>query len=232
MRRTEQFWKPEKNKNAEVREEIKSGITEHTQNVSETAAEAEAQYAHELHTTDEFARRMGEDQLGEIYSWYSSAMKRRGLEPLPEGGFMRHFFDGGSLDPTAVYGNSDCGYILGIEKSRLFVPTHLAPRTLTGAYSLLEELGAHKEIPVLMAITQDLARTVSLMPNWQVLDLGTLASFRSNIVKKYIAYNSHPETPKLATGLLEEYAKNTSDPVRQLEVVGDVQSTEGSEQQS
>ena len=152
----------------------------------------------------EMSEKIGPDGIEEVYEWYKAAMERRNRQPLDEFGFSQHFFQGGSLEPTYVYGDQTNGYLLGYDKNGLFIPTHFAPRTLMGAYRLLQELGSHKKIPSVMGITEDLAKTIVKIPSWKVLDVPIPGVFRGKFVKKKFAYNEHPDTLKLASEVLQE----------------------------
>lgn len=204
MRQPDNFWKPEKNRQQELREDVETGVAEHEANKTERRQEAEMRYNQELHTTDEMFDRIGPDGIEEVYEWYRTAMERRDRVPLDEFGFIQHFFQGGSLEPTYAYGDPDKGYLLGYDKNGLFIPTHFAPKTLMGAYGLLQDLGSHKEIPSVMAITDDLAKTIAKIPSWKVFDVPFPGVFRGEFVKKKLAYNEHPDTEKLGAEILKE----------------------------
>lgn len=148
----------------------------------------------------------------DLYAWYSTAMTRRSREPLQEYSFINHFFEGVSYDETFAYGGKEKGYLLGFDKFGVFTPTHFAPKTLRGGYDLFNSLGESKNIPAILAITEDLADTLEKMPSWHKLEIDTniLSFFRGEIVKKEIFYNSHPEVKNLMMGLLLEYL-NSSD---------------------
>ena len=143
----------------------------------------------------------------DLYSWYSTAMLRRQRDPLPEESFKAHFFEQGSLDETFAYGEKEKGYLLGFNKFNVFTPTHFAPKTLRGGYELFQSLGNSEDVPAILAITEDLAETLSKMPSWHKLEIKKeiLASFRGELVKKEIYYNSHPEVENLMLGLLVQY---------------------------
>ncbi len=142
--------------------------------------------------------------LDEVYDWYAVAISRRGREPLEREAFINHF-EGYSTDETFAYGESEKGYLLGYVKYGVFVPTHFAPRTMRGGYFLMKELGDSPRVPAVLAVTEDLAETLSKMPAWQKLDVDFLAAFRSEVVGKTIMYNTHPDTKNLMLGLVAEY---------------------------
>lgn len=150
---------------------------------------------------------LNEVSPGEIYSWYSAAMKRRGREPLTEDSFISHFFEREGFDETFSYGDIEKGYLLGFKKFGVFVPSHFAPKTLRGGYDLLKELGEGDTMPAILAITEDLADTLKKMPSWHKIEIDKdiLSYFRGELVKKDIYYNSHPEVQNLMMGLMLEY---------------------------
>lgn len=145
----------------------------------------------------------------EIYSWYKNAMQRRDREPLEEGRFIAHFFEGGSTDDTFSYGDLEKGFLFGFEKYGVFVPTHFAPKSIRSGYELIKNLGESITIPAVMSITPDLTNTISKMPSWHVMDLSFLSSFRDEILNKNIVYNDHPNVKNLMLGLVSEYLKES-----------------------
>lgn len=149
----------------------------------------------------------------DLYSWYSSAMERRSREPLHEDSFYNHFFEGASYDETFAYGGKEKGYLLGFDKFGVFTPTHFAPKTLRGGYDLFNSLGESKNIPAILAITEDLADTLEKISSWHKLEIdkNILSFFRGEIVKKEIFYNSHPEVKNLMMGLLLEYLNSNNE---------------------
>lgn len=144
------------------------------------------------------------DILKDIYEWYATAIVRRGREPLEKERFLYHFQEG-SFDTSYVFGSPEQGYALGYQKYGVFVPTHFAPKTMRGGYELIKELRESTEMPVVMAITEDLKKTIEKMPCWHDLNLGFLSQFRSDLAKKNIVYNDHLDTQKLMHGLVAEY---------------------------
>lgn len=113
-----------------------------------------------LQNTELFAENSDPETLDSIYKWYESSMRRRNREPLPQTNFQRHFFKDGSLVPTCMYGDQNYGYLLGLRKRGIFIPTHFAPKTLKGGYNLFKELASSREVPVVTAVTEDLAQTL------------------------------------------------------------------------
>lgn len=144
-----------------------------------------------------------------IYSWYKNAIERRDREPLEEGRFIAHFFEGGSTDDTFSYGDLEKGFLFGFEKYGVFVPTHFAPKTIRSGYELIKNLGESINIPAVMSIIPDLTDTISKMPSWHVMDLSFLSSFRDEITNKNIVYNDHPNVKNLMLGLVHEYLEES-----------------------
>ncbi len=140
-----------------------------------------------------------------VYEWYAKAISRRDREPLEEGRFFYHFFEGGSFEETYMYGDFQRGYLLGYLKYDVFVPTHFAPKNIRTGYNLIKELGSSKKLPCVMAITKDLVKTITKFPEWKELDLSFLSNFRDEQEHKYIVYNEHPKVKQLMIGLLNEY---------------------------
>ncbi len=151
-----------------------------------------------------------------IYDWYQKAIGRRKREPLEKERFINHFFKGGTLEPACVYGDWKKGFLLGLLKYGVFIPTHFAPKSLRSGYQLMKELEFSKKIPVIIAITEDLAKTLEKMPGWKVLDTKYLSLFRGEEIEKVIIHNSHPEVKNLMLGLLSEYLAQHSPVARPL----------------
>ncbi len=156
-----------------------------------------------------------DEKIATIYAWYESAMRRGGKAPLGEDSFKYHFFEGGSTTKTYMYGSFDTGFLLGVVKKGIFIPTHNAPKGPFGGISLLKKL-AKAEIPVLMAITKDLVDLVKNIPGWTVYPETFPSYFRGEYVEKYIVHNTHP-----LTKILEEkgvaFAENDSDSDTEIE---------------
>ena len=154
--------------------------------------------------TDKILEEVSQEDL---YLWYSTAMERRGREPLSEDSFSSHFLEGGSYDDTFAYGEKEKGYLLGFNKFGVFTPTHFAPKTLRGGYDLFQALGDNRNIPAILSVTEDLADTLEKMPSWHKLEIKKeiRSYFRGEIVKKEIYYNSNPDVKNLMWGLLMEY---------------------------
>ncbi|MFW5853258.1 MAG: hypothetical protein ACOCU8_01285 [Patescibacteria group bacterium] len=147
--------------------------------------------------------------FNDIYKWYARAISRRDRAPLEEERFVNHF-EGASHDPTFAFGDFEKGYLLGYLKYKVFVPTHFAPRTMKGGYSLIKDLGESENIPAIMSITEDLKKTILKMPSWQALDMNFITQFREELVDKQIVYNSHKDTKNLMLGLLAEYLESAN----------------------
>jgi len=157
-----------------------------------------------LTNTYDFFEDQGEEVADRVYDWYQKAMRRRQREPLSKEGFVNHFFRTGSLDPTYMFGDKRRGYLLGFSRQGAFIPTHFAPRGLRGGHDLLEELGGSKDIPVVMAITDDLAEMIKRMPGWQVPGYNFTSSFRGQPVEKQIAHNNFRNINEILARIAEE----------------------------
>lgn len=158
-----------------------------------------------LMDTEAFAKNADGQMLDEIYRWYEAAMSRRNRVPLPQENFERHFFEGGSLDFTYMYGDQEKGYLLGYRKHGIFIPTHFAPKTLRGGYNLFRELANSKEIPVVTAVTEDLAETLKKMKGWKTLNIKLLAYLNQDLLDKTVVYNSYPKIRRKMAGLVKEF---------------------------
>ncbi len=221
---TEQFWTPERVSKSNKREAINDALDHEDETVDDLIrerlggigsiewgeqAESEAEEYEQLILTTDLAAQNPES-MEEIYGWYAKAMARRGREPLGAGSFLGHFFENISSDPTYAFGDEERGFLLGYTKYGVFIPTHFAPKTLRGGYELIQNLGESELTPAVMAITEDLVKTIIKMPSWRELDLEFLAGFRNELVKKTIVYNSHPNVKRLMLGLVAEYLEESS----------------------
>lgn len=162
-----------------------------------------------LVSTLEFAEGKTEEELEEIYSWYASAMSRRERWPLERERFFSHFFYGGSLEPTYIFGDKERGFLLGFLKHGIFIPTHFAPKSLRSGYELFKELGESKRTPVVTAVTPDVAETLKKIKGWRTLKLSLLAYFNSDLVKKMVVYNSSPGIRLKMLALVKEFIEET-----------------------
>ena len=118
-----------------------------------------------LQGTDAFLNQP-EEWYTDLYRHYSDAIKRRGREPLDKQAFIGHFFEGWSGCDNSIYGNDKKGYLLGMNISGIFAPSHFAPQSMRGGYELVKELGS-SDIPSLLTITPDLTQTITKFPSWQ-----------------------------------------------------------------
>jgi len=149
----------------------------------------------------------------QIYEWYRNAIERRDREPLGEESFRYTFFKGGARESTKAFGDEHLGFLLGDENHGRFFPSHFAPRTLRGGYELMQKLG-RSDIPAVLSITPDLARTLEKMPEWKTVDLGIETFFHGGKVKKIIAHNRHPKIQEIAFALLGERAHELFDSMK------------------
>jgi hypothetical protein len=209
MSKFENFWRDDKN-DKELNKEIEEG-TEEVLDSSNPNLEADVDDREEervppgLIDAAEFFYENGEEKAEEIFGWYEKAITRRGREALGSGSFMYHFFTGGSHEKNYMYGDDHDGYLLGIVRHGAFIPTHFAPRTMRGGYNLIKELGESQYVPVVLAITDDLAETIKKMPSWHNLGINFPAHFRDEIHNKQLVYNSHPDIERLLPLLAEDY---------------------------
>ena len=148
-----------------------------------------------------------------VYYAYAKAISRRNREPLPEGRFNYHFFEGGNRGDSVAFGDEKRGYLLGVRDDELgiFTPTHFAPFSMRGGYDLLQELGESDSIPSILAITDDLERTLEKMPCWHSVDLPTeiVAGFHTGeLLKKRLMYNEYFTTPEGQRLAMQAVAKH------------------------
>lgn len=206
---TEKFW-TQPHRGEMDQEEIEEGILDYESIKREMQTERESDGETEFVLTTDFLEKYGQDAAMQIYEWYSAAIQRRDREPLEEERFLGHFFEGGSSEPTFMYGSRDRGYYLGIEKYGVFVPTHFAPKGIKSGYKLTVGLGEDPERPSVMAITEDLRDTIVKLPCWHEFDLSFLSQFRGETIPKKIVYNNHPGVQQLMIGLTQEYMEEQS----------------------
>ncbi|GEM_PF-1351193 len=201
----EKFWNPFTK--SEIESQINEGLLE-ANNEKESSEKKSKEFS--LVDTEEIYK---EVSVNDIYSWYSSAMERRGRDPLPQEAFIRHFFENGSTDKTYAFGDKEKGFILGFNKYNVFTPTHFAPKTMRGGYDLFLSLGKSEKIPAVLAITDDLAETLRKMPCWNevIIDKKILSQFHGEVVEKDIFYNSNPEVKQMILGLLVEYMNKSKE---------------------
>lgn len=204
----EKFWnKPTKQ---EIRKHIENEIQEkedfQKQNFSRKLEKKK--YGFTLKNTRDMS---GDVSVGDLYSWYHEAMLRRDREPLSIESFEYHFFESEGYDPTFAFGNKEKGYLLGFKKFGIFIPSHFAPKTIRGGYELIKALGESKEVPAVMAITEDLGETLNKMPSWKKLELNKKIKtyFRGEIVEKEIYFNSFENIQFLMQGLLLEFMEES-----------------------
>lgn len=160
----------------------------------------------ELLDTDRFLEMYGEDFADEIYQWYKKAIERRDREPLEEYRFSDHFFGKERRQRNYMFGDYQRGYLLGEYRDGVFIPTHFAPRSLRKGYELIKELGSG-QLPAVMLITEDIAKTLQKMPAWKIEDLEIPRSFRGEDVKKKIAHNQFPDVEEKLQKLATKYFK-------------------------
>jgi hypothetical protein len=179
--------------------EIETGIADYEAEKNGEKEEIKLIYA------DVFFEKEGKEAVEEIYDWYQKAINRRNREPLSEERFIHHFFEQGSTENIYMFGDMDGGFLLGIMKSEVFIPTHFAPRTMRRGYELLKQLGKG-DMPVVLSITDDLAQTIKKMPEWQLEEGIQIPSiFRGEDTKKNIVHNRDPKIKNLMVELLAEY---------------------------
>ena len=194
----------------DAKEEIKQGVADRERDKQETAEReawewAEAQKK-KLQSCDKFYEQYDHKIIDDIYEWYAKAMVRReDRKPLSKESFIGHFFEGGSAEPCYMYGDTDRGFLLGVMDEGVFVGTHFAPKTIRRGVELMRDLGNNGEVPALLAITEDLAKTLKKMPEWKVEDFEIPASFMGQEVKKKIAHNRNPKIQEYMEKKAAEY---------------------------
>ncbi len=159
----------------------------------------------ELQSTSDFFEENGEEVTDEIYDYYQKAISRRDREPLESDRFFNHFFGEGSSEDNYMFGDQKKGYILGVIRHGVFIPTHFAPKGLRGGYTLMKDLGGSDIVPSVMAITDDLAETLKKMPEWHDSEMTFPMYFRGELHQKFIFYNNHPKIKELLPLLMEDY---------------------------
>lgn len=203
MNNREPFWAGEKS-NQDINKEMEGDIIEGED--FETEEEEYIREAVDGDFTFEPTRNIKNDKelIEDLYDWYSMAMQRRDRKPLYRGNFEDHFFGETGFEENFIYGNPEKGYILGITKAGIFIPTHFAPKTMRGGYELIKKLG-EGSIPCVMAVTPDLVDIIKKMPEWHKHDFEYMGSFRYESVKKQIVYNDYPNIVGMLPALVAEY---------------------------
>ncbi len=159
--------------------------------------------------TDKFEG--GQEELDAIYGWYADAMLRRDRQPLEQNRFQRHFFEEGARNKTYMYGDMEKGFVFGFCKYGIFIPTHFAPKTMRGGYEIFKTLAENKEIPVVGAVTEDLADTLKKMKGWKTWKISLLAYFNNDLIDKVVVYNSYPKIRRKMLSLVREFIKETEE---------------------
>lgn len=210
MPKVESFWRGEQSADRELREEIQEGI-EVAQNRDEVGNDQERMgpMFEELESTSDFYEYEGDEGADEVYDWYQKAMRRRDRQPLERSRFFNHFFGEELFDPNYMFGDKKRGYILGMIRRGVFIPTHFAPKGLRGGYMLMKELGSSENVPAVMAITDDLAETLKKMPEWHDTEMTFPMYFRDEVQQKHLFYNSHPDIEKLLPELMKDYLEES-----------------------
>ncbi|MFA6322116.1 MAG: hypothetical protein WCX71_01415 [Candidatus Buchananbacteria bacterium] len=221
MGKHESFWQTENRAKREISEEIGEGIESRHDDIETDISPEEEKIPIGLERTDIFYANEGEKAAVDVYNWYHSAISRRKREPLEEGRFMYHFFEGGSTEDNYMYGDSKGGYILGLVRHGLFIPTHFAPKSLRGGYDVLKRLGTNADVPAVMGITDDLAATIKKMPEWIDTGMTFPAWFRGQVEQKHLVRNSHPDSEKLLPLLVQDYLdENREDDPQDYDEIG------------
>lgn len=220
----EKFSTPENQSRENEKQEIEQGLEDYEFSLhGEKTDKLDKVIEDNLLQTQDFFDQEGYDVAWQIYYWYAKAIERREREPLERESFFHHFFEGGSTDQTYMFGDMEKGFLLGVLKSRVFIPTHFAPRAIRGGYELISQLGTG-ELPAALAITKDLAETLRKMPEWKVEDIEIPSSFRGEETKKMVAHNRHPQVRVLMVDLLSEYLGKTQEEANEnIEKMGKAQ---------
>jgi len=212
MSAREGFWRNDKN-DKELRNEIDEGVEEVFGSVAQDSGLEEKKVPSGLIDAVWFFHKNGEEKAREIFDWYEKAITRRNREALGLGSFLYHFFGEGSSEKNYLFGDDHDGYVLGVVRHGVFIPSHFAPRSLRGGYRLIKDLGESQEIPAVLAITDDLAETIKRIPSWHNLGISFPARFRGEVHNKQLVYNSHPNIERILPILAEDYLaeENRSD---------------------
>ena len=79
-------------------EEIEDGLFDYESMKNEIATELEQNNSINYIETSGYLETYGQDAVKQVYEWYSAAIGRRNRQPLEEGRFIGHFFEGNSTD--------------------------------------------------------------------------------------------------------------------------------------
>jgi len=221
----ENTWNTNMKKGAskEIIEGVKDYLDEKNQSESQESDFDNKNYLHNdenmqipdtLMSTDNFIAKYGYKKAEEIYNAYSQAMERKkdshGRIALDQESFMRHFFEGGSFDASFMYGDIEKGFLLGVLKYNIFIPTHFAPKSLRKGYELFKELGDDQLTPAVLMITDDLVQTINKMESWHAIDMTIIQQFMQNDVEKTLVHNNHPDIKQLLYAFAYEYMQDKS----------------------
>lgn len=131
-----------------------------------------------------FKSKLEKSGLRHVYQWYSNAMcKRRPGSQLSYENFVSHFVYNFNEYDMFIFGNYKLGFILGHKANGYYVPSHFAPRTMRGGIKLLELFAKQN---VILAITEDLSKTLEKMSCYHFTDIIIPSYFRGNLTFKYI----------------------------------------------
>lgn len=190
--------------------EIKEGLEEH-ENSKKPNNQSEdepitAEIPEGLIDVEKYIEMYGIEHGDELYDWYEKAITRRKREPLEYERFMYHFLEGGSYDKPFMYGDGiKRGYLMGFVKKGVFIGTHFAPKGLKGGVKIFEELGKNKELPTLLMVTDDVAKTISRIGGWVVEKWEVPSYFGDEEIKKIVVHNNIPQEKLLE--LVRDYTK-------------------------
>lgn len=138
-----------------------------------------------------------------IYENYASAMQRHNREPLDYERFKAHFFEGGNVGKTLIFGSLQDGYLLGSEVNEIFIPTHFAPTGIRGGYWLFRNL-LDSGKPTALFITEDLVDTIKKMLGWKILPFKMKIDFHGEPVEKTLVINKWKAISKLTNNELRK----------------------------
>lgn len=102
------------------------------------------------------------------------------------------------------FGNYKLGFILGHHNNGCYIPSHFAPRTMKGGVKLLSLFSKEN---VILAITDDLSKTLEKMSCYHNTDIVIPNYFRGELVHKYI----WTSCPLAAIGIKKLYNKFLQD---------------------
>lgn len=131
-----------------------------------------------------FKQQLEQSGLKHVYQWYANAMRRRRPDSeLSYESFVNHFHYNDYGNSCFIFGNYKLGFILGHTANGFYIPSHFAPRTMKGGLKLLSLLAKHN---IVLAITDDLSKTLEKTNYYHFTDIIIPSYFRGTLTNKYI----------------------------------------------